>query len=580
MKDNIKDALNYIISEKKIRTVFQPIISLRDGQILGHEALSRITCESEIENPEMMFIVAEECNRVWDLELLCRTTALEAAYKFMIPPYSKKLFINVNPNVMYDYNFRKGFTKKFLEQYKILPQNVTFEITVRNVVKDIDSFKTTINHYKRQNYNIAIDDTGAGYSGLNLISEVGPNYIKLDMKLIRDIDSDRLKYAIVKGMVEFSKASNTFLIAEGIETYGELDTLVNLGVQYGQGYLVQKPCEEIKSISNEFLENLRKINNNKNNIYHNFNTNTYTYIESLCNPIDTVSPEEMVQNVFETFNNDSECFGVCVIDEDIPVGIVTKEKLGLKLSGHYGFSLYKNKKISKVMDKEFLSVEYKTPISLVSSMAMSRPNDKLYDFIVVTENYKYKGIVTIKNLLQKSTEIEISAAKHQNPLSGLPGNIIIEQKLSKCVEINEKYTVAYLDIDNFKAYNDVYGFENGDLVIKLLANVLRERITKEEFIGHVGGDDFVIIINDHLNEDYFNDLVNQFETQVRSLYSKEDLEKGYIVTANRHGEIEKFPIITLCCVSINNKIKQYKSTFELTETLAGLKIIKKSKRRN
>lgn len=86
MAEQIKEALDYIINNKQIKTVFQPIISLRDGSILGHEALSRITCESEIENPEMLFTIAEEYNRLWDLELLCRTTALEAAYKFMIPP--------------------------------------------------------------------------------------------------------------------------------------------------------------------------------------------------------------------------------------------------------------------------------------------------------------------------------------------------------------------------------------------------------------------------------------------------------------------------------------------------------------
>jgi len=138
MTVGINESLNHIINKKQIKTVFQPIISLRDGNILGHEALSRITCESEIKNPEMLFTIAEEYNRLWELELLCRTTAMEAAYKFMVPPYSKKLFINVNPNIMHYETFKKGFTKSFLMKYKILPQNVIFEITERNVIK---SFK-------------------------------------------------------------------------------------------------------------------------------------------------------------------------------------------------------------------------------------------------------------------------------------------------------------------------------------------------------------------------------------------------------------------------------------------------------
>jgi len=187
----------------------------------------------------------------------------------------------------------------------------------------------------------------------------------------------------------------------------------------------------------------------------------------------------------------------------MPVGIITQEKLALKLSGHFGFSLYQNKPISQVMDKNFLSVDYRTPLSIVSLMAMSRPYDKLYDFIVVTENEKCIGTVTIKNLLEKTTEIEVSAAKHLNPLSGLPGNLIIEQTLSHCVSGKNHYSAAYLDIDNFKAYNDVYGFANGDLIIKLLADILREFLAKETFIGHVGGDNFVVIIEKHVKENYF-----------------------------------------------------------------------------
>ncbi|HYE82531.1 MAG TPA: bifunctional diguanylate cyclase/phosphodiesterase [Clostridia bacterium] len=569
MTESKKEALNYIINNKQIKTVFQPIISLRDGSILGHEALSRITCESEIKTPDMLFTMAGECNRLWELELLCRTTALEAAFKFMIPPYSRKLFINVNPNTMHDESFKAGFTKDFLLQYDIAPHNVIFEITERNVVTDMAGFRATIDHYKSQNYKIAIDDAGAGYSGLNLISDVNPNYIKLDMQLIRGVNKDSLKYALVKGMVEFSKVSNILLIAEGIETYEELETLVNLGVQYGQGYLIQKPDTEVREIDPEVLQALKKINLKKNHTSQSIMSNIY--IANLCTITGVISPKEAVPRVYEIFKKNPDCFGLCVIENEIPVGIVTQEKLALRLSGHYGYALNQNKAISQIMDKNFLSVDYKTPVNIVSSMALSRPNDKLYDFIVVTENDKYLGTVTIKDLLQKTTEIEISAAKHQNPLSGLPGNLIINQKLSQCVAGTGKYSIAYLDINNFKAYNDVYGFENGDLVIKLLADILRHFIPDEQFIGHIGGDDFVVIINDHVTEAYFRNIVKQFERDVLILYSQKDVQNGYIVTANRHGQIERFPLITLTSVVINNQTQAVKDVFELTGMLAKLK---------
>jgi diguanylate cyclase (GGDEF)-like protein len=569
MTNQMKEALDYIIDNKRIRAVFQPIISLRDGSILGHEALSRITYENEIKNPDMLFTIAAEYNRLWDLELLCRTTALEAAYKFMIPPYNKKLFINVNPNIMHDETYKKGFTKAFLQQYEITPNNVIFEITERNVISDMSGFKATIDHYKSQDFKIAIDDAGAGYSGLNLISDVNPNFIKLDMKLIRNIDEDSLKFALVKGMVEFSKASNIYLIAEGIETFEELNTLVNLGVQYGQGYFIQKPDSDIRDISQEVLNALRTINLKKNHTSQ--STIANLFIGNLCVSIGTVSPNEMIPNVYEIFKCNSDCFGLCVIENDAAVGIITQEKLAFQLSGHYGFALNQNKPISKIMDRNFLSVDYKMPVSIVSSLAMSRTNEKLYDFIVITEEEKYVGVVTIKDLLKKTTELEISAAKHQNPLTGLPGNLIIEQKLNQMVSGESQYSVAYLDIDNFKAYNDLYGFENGDLVIKLLADILRSNVPENQFVGHIGGDDFVVIFNDYVTDYYFKDLKRQFELEVLAFYNQKDIEKGFITTTNRRGEIERFPLITLTAVVASNKTHEYKNVIELTETLAGLK---------
>lgn len=569
MTDEIKDALDYIIDRKKIRTVFQPIISLRDGSVLGHEALSRVACESSINNIEMLFSAADEYSRQWDLELLCRTKALEAAYMFMIPPYDKKLFINVNPNIMHDESFKKGLTRDFLMQYDITPGNIIFEITEKNVIVDMDGFRAAIENYKGQDYKIAIDDAGAGYSGLNLISEVDPNYIKLDMKLIRGVDVDSLKYAIVKGMVEFSKAANISLIAEGIETFEELDTLVNLGVQYGQGYLIQKPDTDVKEISQDILQILKRINHKKNHTTYSMISNIH--IGNLCTATGIIHPNMMVPEVYDVFKNKPDCFGLCVIDKEVPVGIVTKESLTLKLSGHYGFALNQNKTISQIMDRDFLSVDYKTPVSTVSSLALSRTIDKLYDFIVITEDDKYIGTVTIKDLLQKTTEIEVSVAKHQNPLSGLPGNLIIEQKLNQCIACCSSYSVAYLDIDNFKAYNDVYGFENGDMVIKLLADIIKNHIPGNQFVGHVGGDDFVVILDYHIEQGFFRGIANQFEKEVLSFYNAEDIQMGYISARNRRGIVERFPLTTLTSVVVNNKARVFMNVFELTELLAGLK---------
>ncbi|HEX2985667.1 MAG TPA: GGDEF domain-containing protein [Caproiciproducens sp.] len=573
MEENTRNQLNKIIYGQNIRTVFQPIVSLRDGTVLGHEALSRITCESSISSPEDLFRLAGEDNRLWDLEQVCRTTALRTAYLKMNPPYNKKLFINVNPNIMHDPKFKQGFTKEYLEKYHAAPENIIFEITERKAVSDISGFRGTISHYKQQNYKIAVDDAGAGYSGLNLISDINPHFIKLDMQLIRGIDKNNMKSALVRSMVELSHMANINLIAEGVETKEELNTLIDLGVQYAQGYFLQKPSEEIREIPRDILDILAEANRRKNHIFG--GSVSSIYIEHICTPSATIGPNEKVEDVFEQLKKDSESFGTCVVENDVVLGVVTKSRLVLQLSGRYGFSLNQKKPILLLMDRDFLSVDCHTPINVVSQMAMSRPPEKLYDFIVVTKENRYLGTVTIKDLLQKTTEIEVVNAKYQNPLTGLPGNLVIEQKIQQCVQSSQPYCVIYFDIDNFKAYNDVYGFENGDRIIKLLADTITAYLPKGQFAGHIGGDDFVAILDNYEGAAFCGLIIREFEKAILHCYNPEDVKKGYIVAENRHGKVEKFPLVSLSIAGASNKGHHFSNASELTEKLAEIK--KKSK---
>ncbi len=565
--------LDKIITNRQIKTVFQPIVSLRDGSVYGHEALSRITGTSEITNPEELFQLAGAYNRLWDLELLCRTAALETAYLFMKPPYDKKLFLNVNPNVMHDVKFRQGFTKEYLQKYGITPEKIIFEITERNAIYDMNGFKGTISHYKNQNYQIAIDDAGAGYSGLNLISDINPHFIKLDINLIRGIDTDSMKFALVKSMIELSRMANIYLIAEGVETKEELATLINLGVQYGQGYFFQKPGEGISPIEPDVIDTLTEINRKKNHVIGNQTSNVY--IENLCSRTETVLPSVKVETVFDQLIRSPSSIGYCVVENNIVLGIVSREKLISEMSGRYGFSLYQNREISYLMDRNFLSVDCQTPINTVSNIAMARTNEKLYDFIVVTKDGNYIGTVTIKDLLQKTTEIEVDNAKYQNPLSGLPGNLAINQKISHCISYGQPYSIIYIDIDNFKAYNDVYGFENGDNIIKLLATIITVRTPANQFVGHVGGDDFVIILEGCQSVTICEDIIRDFERDALKYYNQYDIKNGYIITENRHGAVEKFPLLSLSIAGISNKKAKFRNMYELTQELAKIK--KKSK---
>jgi len=478
-----------------------------------------------------------------------------------------KLFLNVNPNIMHDMKFRQGFTKEYLNKYNINPERLIFEITEREAIKNIADFIRIIQNYKDQNYKIAIDDAGAGYSGLNLISDIKPHFIKLDMNLVRDVDKDVTKQSLIRSMSEFASLSNTQLIAEGIETENELGKLIEIGVQYGQGYYIQRPNALIKPIEENIIFSINEANMKKNHLFGSRISDVY--IKNICKPLRTISPNILVSQVHDMMKTDPSSPGFCVLDGDDLLGVITRNDLYRVISGQYGYTLYANKPIKNILSTEFMHVDCQTTIDVVAKKAMQRDFDKIYDFITVLKENKYIGIVTVKELLEKSIEIEILNAKHLNPLSELPGNLLIEQQLELCLVSDCDCYILYFDLDNFKAYNDAYGFENGDRVLKSFTRLLKGNIKDGSFIGHIGGDDFLAIIEKSHVISTCEAIIDEFDRSILSFYNQDDIDKGFIISRNRYGIEESFPLLSVSIAGVASK--NYATIFELGEHVGKLK---------
>ena len=567
---DLLESFQQLIRKGDIRTVFQPIISLRNSSILGYEALSRGPSGSDMERPALLFDLAEKTNKLWELELICRSKALEATHCLQI---QSKLFLNVNPNIMHDIKFRQGFTKEYLNKFRINPDRIVFEITEREAVNNIRDFKKAVQNYKDQDYQIAIDDAGAGYSGLNMISDIHPHYIKLDMNLIRDIDKDHTKQALIKSMSEFAMLSNTFLIAEGIETEKELLKLIEIGVHYGQGYFIQKPESTLSPI-NCVLKNLISDSNAKKS--HLFDTRiSDVYIGNICKPLITLDPAIKISQANQMIRSDPTLPGFCVIENGKLLGVATRNQMNAKLSSQYGYSLYCNKGIGSIMCRDFLCVDFKTPIDLVVKIAMQRDPEKLYDFITITKDGIYNGIATVKDLLEKTMQIEVVNAKHLNPLSGLPGNLLIEKQLEECRNSPDRSCILYFDIDNFKAYNDVYGFEKGDLVLKNLTRILVGNIPADYFVGHIGGDDFISVVPPELADTVCRHVIEEFDMLAQNFHTETDFNRGYIISKNRRGIEEIYPLMSITIAGITNT--NFQNIYDMSENASKIKSICKQR---
>lgn len=563
------DELRKIISSNNLRTVFQPIISLQTGDVIGYEALTRGPKDSKYINPEILFEDAKTHNLLWELEILCRSNAIKT---FSSHNSEKLLFVNIDPAVLNDEHFIKGSTKEVLAENHISPMSLIFEITEKTSIDNYKNFNEVINYYKNQGYKIAIDDVGTGYSGLSTIAKTRPNYIKMDMSLITNVTRDNFKKAIIKSFVEFANSTNTKIIAEGIEDVSDLYTLIEIGVHYGQGYLINKPNDDL--LETPEMIKKRIVDKNISLRKHSFSRSSNVEIGEIARQDSPILDSTTCSDVDQLFKSNCSLKGIPIVDRDsLILGIVMNSDFFSMVGTQYGWSIFMKRPIHLVMDSNPLVVDYYTSLDKVSKIVISREEDKLYDYIIVEKDNKYYGVVPVISLLEKTMEFELKVAKYSNPLTGLPGNVVIEDSISKLIIEKKEFSLLYFDINDFKAFNDTYGFENGDRVLSFTASIIQKHtcLYKDSFLGHIGGDDFVAIIPGHDAHNLCDNIINEFDSNISNFYNDEHRKEGCIQSFDRNSNEESYPIMSISIAVVMDKDKPYTSIYELTEEAAKIK---------
>lgn len=187
--------------------------------------------------------------------------------------------------------------------------------------------------------------------------------------------------------------------------------------------------------------------------------------------------------------------------------------------------------------------------------------------------YLYYVIKNISRLLSVNRTV--------SPLTGLPGNVKIQSELKKRLLLKEPFTVLYLDLDNFKAYNDVYGFLRGDEIIKLTAKIITRNVYSnpnyDAFVGHIGGDDFVAILNEEIDyESICQNIIAEFDAEVKRYFNEEDVEKGYLEIQNRKGIMEQFPLTAISIGVVAVDRNRFDNILEIGEVGAQVKHLAKA----
>jgi len=562
-----------ILELGRIRAVYQPIVTLRSGQIYAFEALARGPAGSTLETPAMLFDFAEEIGTIFALEKACREAAIRG---FASRNRCGRLFCNVHPRTLLDPAFTPGETRRLLDKYGLEPRNVVLEITERHSVKDFNLFHRTLDHYRNAGYGVAVDDVGTGYSGLTTIAEIRPDIIKLDMSLVRGVDANPVKRSMIETLLTFADKVGCRIVAEGIETEAELTCLLRLGVHYGQGFFLGRPEDQPAPLSEAAQVVLaagaeRAVDGLK----------CASPIHDLAERPDVVDAAATVGEVKQFFDSHEGAHAVAVVRDGRPEGLIMSHHLDRLLSSQYGLSLFVRREVTHIMDTSPLSVEWDTPVEVAAQAAMARDRDKLYDPLLVTCRGRLSGMVSVQKILDALACVQVEMAKGANPLTGLPGNVAIEREIARREASRIPTSFVYVDLDNFKVFNDVYGFKDGDKAILLTARVLGEALAghgcPDDFLGHVGGDDFVLLCRGESVDQVCGAALEAFAAASPVLYGDEDRARGYIEGQGRDGRVGRFDLLTVSMGIIECAFAVPVTMDELGARAAAVKKFAKSK---
>jgi GGDEF domain-containing protein len=277
--------------------------------------------------------------------------------------------------------------------------------------------------------------------------------------------------------------------------------------------------------------------------------------------------------IIRRFHDDPTLNCIAVINADHHV-IGVLRSLEILRRGTEGFfhELTGRRSCTRIMDPDPLVFDV-TESLLGMSKAVAMMNDRhLVDGFFVTEKGKYIGVGYLTDVIKAVTKQQISFARYANPLTLLPGNVPIDQRIQACLSAMKPFVVGYFDLDNFKAYNDVYGYRAGDEVIQLAAEILKAALDEsDDFLGHVGGDDFVTVFTSMDWELRVQLILRRFDHEILSYFSDQHILAGGLTTNNRQGVEVFHRLVSLSAGMVRVAPGEFSSPAEISSNLVEAK---------
>lgn len=532
-----------------LESAFQPIVEATTGTVFGYESLMRGYDRIGFSNPLELLDHVEADGQLVALEQMLAGRAL-AKFSTLPEFSSATLFLNLDVRLIPYGDAILDTLLAHLAKANIPPSSICFELSERFDNTSVPEFSTLISRMRREGFKLAIDDFGVGHGEMKLLCDFPVDYLKIDRYFIEGVDSNPRKRHMVKNIVNIAHVLGVRVIAEGIETEAEFLACREHGVDLVQGWFISRPTTFVTELQTAFphLQHLGETRRSSQTLDE-------ILIRRQIERLPTVFENDSIDSVFELFRrNPAQAFFPVLNANGEPRGVINEYHLKEYIYQPFGRDLLKN----KVYERTISHFVDGAPI-----VGLDADADQLMNIfanmggsacVILTENMRYVGVVSAASLIKVINEKQLKLAQEQNPLTALPGNRAISGFIEDaCGDNDDNRFFCYCDFDNFKPFNDKYGFHVGDHAIGLFSALMRRYFFAGGcFLGHIGGDDFFIGVRDWTKDELteiLERLLSDFHDDVVALYSDEDRAAGQIKGHDRFGVERDFALLR-CSIGV------------------------------
>ena len=539
--DSQAQLLDQAVGRGGLSAVFQPLVRLDTLDVVAHEGLSRPTHGPVGLTILDLLDLARANGRLGEFELQAARNVCAA---FATQSGEGRLLINLSAHAIVQSGLRPEQIIASLSASGLDLGRITIEITERDIVDNPVELVEAMKFLRARGVRVALDDFGNGHSNFQMWNEIRPDVVKIDRYLIHGLATSAERLVIVRALCRVAETLGADLVGEGVEDPVDLRMMRDLGIKYAQGFLLGKPsASPVVNVNPEAREAIREHvvlvpPRPRDPITHRSMRAGHLLIHA-----PSVTTHRTADDIASIFSRHPELHAIAVVEEDRPIGLINRRRFTEDLAKPFIRELFGRKSCTTFMRAAPLLCDELQSMESMADILRGEDQRYLTDGFIVTRAGRYLGLGTGEDLVRRVTEFRIEAARHANPLTFLPGNIPVTEHIARLLRGKQPFVAAYADLNDFKPFNDRYGYFRGDEMIRLMADILTAQAEPSlDFVGHIGGDDFLVLFQSDDWELRCTRVVAEFNDRARALFDPDDVAHGGIEGEDRRGCQQFFPL--------------------------------------